>query len=171
MLSRCGPKVSEVPPEITAQCQDRGVVFSVAGSSEAQSLWEVGVDQEPLTRDLAVQRGYLLSVHNQKTLLEIPLFSIGYTYEVRDRGGPWWTVVDHPWRSRSRQRSMVSSLIRVFQDINLSNFYGTFQLLLRDSKSLKVQTSTSKRCLFQTQDMMGMLRSRLELLCSSDLLG
>lgn len=40
-----------------------------------------------------------------------------------------------------------------FQGINLSNFYGTFKLLLRDSKTLEVQTSTSKRCLFKTQDM------------------
>lgn len=46
-----------------------------------------------------------------------------------------------------------------FQDINLSNFYGTFKLVLRDSKTLEVQTSTSKRCLFNTQDMMGNLAS------------
>ncbi|XP_011610134.2 uncharacterized protein isoform X1 [Takifugu rubripes] len=106
------------PPEITAQCLDRAIVFSVAGSS--QTLWEIGVDKTPLTSELAVQRGYLLSVQNQKTVLEIPLFSIGYTYE----------------------------------EINLSNFYATFELLLRDPKSLAVQTSTSKRCLFKTQDMM-----------------
>ncbi|TWW68423.1 Zona pellucida sperm-binding protein 2 ZP1 [Takifugu flavidus] len=108
------------PPEITAQCLDRAIVFSVAGSSQTQTLWEVGVDKTPLTSELAVQRGYLLSVQNQKTVLEIPLFSIGYTYE----------------------------------EINLSNFYATFELLLRDPKSLAVQTSTSKRCLFKTQDMM-----------------
>lgn len=46
-----------------------------------------------------------------------------------------------------------------FQDINLSNFYGTFKLVLRDSKTLEVQTSTSKRCLFKTQDMIGNLAS------------
>lgn len=55
----------------------------MVGSSHTQTLWEVGVDEEPLTGELAVQRGYLLSVENQKTVLEIPLFSIGYTYEVR----------------------------------------------------------------------------------------
>lgn len=42
-----------------------------------------------------------------------------------------------------------------FQEINLSNFYATFRLLLRDSKTLEVQTSTSKRCLFRTEDMIG----------------
>lgn len=55
----------------------------MVGSSQTQTLWEVGIDKEPLTGELAVQRGYLLSVENQKTVLEIPLFSIGYTYEVR----------------------------------------------------------------------------------------
>lgn len=82
-------ELSEVPPEITAQCLDRGIVFSVVGSSQTQSLWEVGVDQEPLTSELALQRGYHLSVQNQKTVLEIPLFSIGYTYDVRHLCQPW----------------------------------------------------------------------------------
>lgn len=82
-------ELSKVPPEITAQCLDRGIVFGVVASSETQSLWEVGVDQEPLTSELALQRGYLLSVQKQKTVLEIPLFSVGYTYEVRHFGQPW----------------------------------------------------------------------------------
>lgn len=61
----------------------------MAGSSQTRTLWEVGVDKTPLTSELAVQRGYLLSVQNQKTVLEIPLFSIGYSYEVRLFGQPW----------------------------------------------------------------------------------
>lgn len=81
----------KVPPEITAQCLERGIVFSVVGSS--QTLWEVGIGKEPLSSELAVQRGYLLSVQNQKTVLEIPLFSIGYTYEVRLFGQTWWFFV------------------------------------------------------------------------------
>lgn len=83
----------KVPPEITAQCLDRAIVFSVAGSSQTQTLWEVGVDKTPLTSELAVQRGYLLSVQDQKIVLEIPLFSIGYTYEVRLLGQPWLCFV------------------------------------------------------------------------------
>lgn len=168
----------KVPPEITAQCLDRGIVFSVVGSSQTQSLWEVGVDQEPLTSELALQRGYLLSVQNQKTVLEIPLFSIGYTYDVRHFGQPWLlfmkkvALMTPAYRKSSWTRCLkmpsvceskshvfsfmnLSTVSHVFQDINLSNFYGTFQLLLRDFKSLEVQTSTSKRCLFKTQDMMG----------------
>ncbi|XP_044024572.1 uncharacterized protein LOC122862843 isoform X2 [Siniperca chuatsi] len=113
------------PPEITAQCSDGGITFSVVRPPRAESLWEVGVDHEPLTLQLATQRGYRLHNDTHRTTLEIPVFSVGYTYE----------------------------------DINLSNFYGTFKLVLRDSKTLEVQTSTSKHCLFKTQDM---------IVCSAD---
>ncbi|XP_074472429.1 uncharacterized protein LOC141756521 isoform X1 [Sebastes fasciatus] len=113
------------PPEITAQCSDGGITFSVGRPPRAESLWEVGVDHEPLTSQLADQRGYHLHNDTQRTTLEVPVFSVGYTYE----------------------------------DVNLSNFYGTFELLLRDSKTLEVQTSTSKRCLFKTEDM---------IVCSAD---
>ncbi|KAM6915063.1 uncharacterized protein FYW49_009952 [Xenentodon cancila] len=111
------------PPEITAQCLEGGISFSVVRPS--QSLWEVGIDQEPLTPQLVAQRGYRLHNDSQRTSLEVPIFSVGFTYE----------------------------------EINLSNFYATFKLLLRDSKTLEVQASTSKRCLFRTQDM---------IVCSSD---
>ncbi|XP_030260172.1 uncharacterized protein LOC115573522 isoform X3 [Sparus aurata] len=113
------------PPEITAQCSDGGLTFSVVRPPRAESLWEVGINHEPLTSQLAEQRGYRLYNDTQRTTLEVPVFSIGYNYE----------------------------------DINLSNFYGTFKLVLRDSKTLEVQTSTSKRCLFNTQDM---------IVCSAD---
>ncbi|XP_074540740.1 uncharacterized protein LOC141801561 [Halichoeres trimaculatus] len=113
------------PPEITAQCSEGGISFSVVKPPRAESLWEVGVDHEPLTSELAAQRGYRLYSDTDRTALEVPVFSIGFTYE----------------------------------DINLSDFYGTFQLLLRDSKTLEIQTSTSKRCLFKTQDM---------IVCSTD---
>ncbi|XP_051908627.1 uncharacterized protein LOC127592154 [Hippocampus zosterae] len=116
---------SAFPPKITAQCLDRGILFGVAVGPGARSLWEVGVEHQPLTPQLAAQRGYRLLNDSQKITLEVPVFSIGYTYE----------------------------------DINLSNFYGTFKLLLRDARTLEVQTSTSKQCLFKTEDM---------IVCSSD---
>lgn len=72
----------QVPPEITARCSDGGIVFSVVRPPRAESLWEVGVDQEPLTPELAAQRGYLLHSDGHKTTLEVPVFSVGYTYEV-----------------------------------------------------------------------------------------
>ncbi|XP_024866909.1 uncharacterized protein LOC112451536 isoform X2 [Kryptolebias marmoratus] len=111
------------PPEITAQCLDGGILFSVVRQS--QSLWEVGIDNEPLTAALVAQRGYHLLNDSHRTTLEVPVFSVGYTYE----------------------------------EINLSNFYATFKLLLRNSKTLEVQASTSKRCLFRTEDM---------IVCSAD---
>ncbi|XP_061669020.1 uncharacterized protein LOC133496926 isoform X2 [Syngnathoides biaculeatus] len=113
------------PPKIAAQCSDRGMVFSAVMPPRAESLWEVGVDQEPLTPQLAAQRGYKLRNESQKITLEVPVFSAGFTYE----------------------------------DITLLNFYGTFKLLLRDSRTLEVQTTTSKRCRFKTEDM---------IVCSAD---
>lgn len=50
----------------------------------ARSLWEVGVEHQPLTLQLAAQRGYKLLNDSQKITLEVPVFSIGYTYEVSD---------------------------------------------------------------------------------------
>ncbi|XP_034722217.1 uncharacterized protein LOC117941262 [Etheostoma cragini] len=117
--------VNMFPPEITAQCSDGGITFTVVIPSHAESIWEVGVGHEPLTSQLAIQRGYRLHSEAFKTTLEIPVFSVGYAYD----------------------------------DVTLSNFYGTFRLLLRDSKTLEVQTSTSKRCLFKTKDM---------IVCSAD---
>lgn len=59
---------------------------------KAQSLWEVGIDHEPLTTELASQRGYILYEENQRTTLEIPVFSVGYAYEVRLKGHSHDTV-------------------------------------------------------------------------------
>uniref|UniRef100_A0A8C6KQC7 Uncharacterized LOC107377945 n=1 Tax=Nothobranchius furzeri TaxID=105023 RepID=A0A8C6KQC7_NOTFU len=113
------------PPEVTAKCLDGGISFSVVRPS--LSLWEVGIGHEPLTAELVSQRGYHLTNDSHRTILDVPLFSVGYTYEV--------------------------------SEINLANFYATFKLLLRDSKTLEIQASASKRCLFRTEDM---------IVCSAD---
>ncbi|XP_031170876.1 uncharacterized protein LOC116061107 isoform X1 [Sander lucioperca] len=113
------------PPEITAQCSGGGITFSVVIPPQAERIWEVGVGHEALTSEMAAQRGYRLHGDAFRTTLEVPAFSVGYTYD----------------------------------GVTLSNFYGTFRLLLRDSKTLEVQTSTSKRCLFKTEDM---------IVCSAD---
>uniref|UniRef100_A0A3P8WR90 ZP domain-containing protein n=1 Tax=Cynoglossus semilaevis TaxID=244447 RepID=A0A3P8WR90_CYNSE len=113
------------PPQIMAQCLHQGICFTIVQASPSLSLWEVGVDHEPLTFELVAQRGYKLHNDSHRMTLEVPIYSIGYRYD----------------------------------DINLFNFYGTFELLLRDSRTLQVQASTSKRCLFKTEDMT---------VCSSD---
>lgn len=55
----------------------------MAGPPQTRSLWEVGVDHEPLTSQLADERGYVLYNDSQRTSLEVPVFSVGYAYEVR----------------------------------------------------------------------------------------
>uniref|UniRef100_A0A3Q1GBK7 ZP domain-containing protein n=1 Tax=Acanthochromis polyacanthus TaxID=80966 RepID=A0A3Q1GBK7_9TELE len=104
---------------LLSTCSDEGISFSVAKPPHSHIIWEVGIDNEPLTPQLVAQRGYRLYNNSHRSTLEVPVFSVGYTYE----------------------------------EINLSNFYATFKLLLRDSKTLEIQTSTSKRCLFRTEDM------------------
>ncbi len=73
----------KVPPEITAQCSDRGITFSIVRLPQAESLWEVGIDHEPLTPQLVAQRGYHLHNDTHRTTLEVPMFSAGFNYDVR----------------------------------------------------------------------------------------
>lgn len=47
-------------------------------------LWEIGVGADPLTVELADLRGYGLYNDTQSITLEVPVLSIGYTYQVRD---------------------------------------------------------------------------------------
>lgn len=68
---------------MTAQCLEGGISFSVVRQS--QSLWEVGIDNEPLTAALVAQRGYQLHNDSHRTILEVPVFSVGYTYEVKKK--------------------------------------------------------------------------------------
>lgn len=80
--------LSLVPPQITAHCSDEGITFSVATPPGGRSLFEVGVDQEPLTPQLVEERGYQLYSDTQRTTLEVPVFSVGYTYKVRFISAP-----------------------------------------------------------------------------------
>lgn len=53
-----------------------------------RSLFEVGIDQEALTPQLVEQRGYRLYSDTQRTTLEVPVFSVGFTYKVRFMPAP-----------------------------------------------------------------------------------
>lgn len=64
------------------ECTEGGVTFTVEKTPCLGSLWEVGVGQEPLTAELAAQRGYHLRNESQSITLEVPVSSVGYTYEV-----------------------------------------------------------------------------------------
>jgi hypothetical protein len=46
-------------------------------------LWEVGVGPHILTTNLAAKRGYVMRNGSKSLTLEVPLFSVGYTYKVR----------------------------------------------------------------------------------------
>ena len=45
-------------------------------------LWEVGIGHDLLTTELARRRGYILRNDTQGMILEVPVFTRGYTYEV-----------------------------------------------------------------------------------------
>lgn len=90
-----------VPPEITAQCLDRSIIFSLVKPPGAKGIWELGVDHEPLTPELAAQRGYLLYDDTERTSLEVPVLSIGYQYEVRFN----WGDLKRYWCPKSRVQS------------------------------------------------------------------
>ncbi|XP_036404341.1 uncharacterized protein LOC118791167 [Megalops cyprinoides] len=47
----------------------------------------------------------------------------------------------------------------IYEDITLQQFFGTFELLSRDAKTLEIQKSTAKRCLFKTDEL---------IVCSTD---
>lgn len=66
-----------------AQCSDGGITFSVVRQARVESLWEIGVDHEPLTSQLATERGYHLHNDTHGTTLDVPVFSIAFTYDVR----------------------------------------------------------------------------------------
>uniref|UniRef100_A0A8C1RTE2 Zona pellucida protein AX 4 n=1 Tax=Cyprinus carpio TaxID=7962 RepID=A0A8C1RTE2_CYPCA len=42
----------------------------------------------------------------------------------------------------------------VYEDITLQQFYGTFELLARNAKTLEIEQSSAKRCLFQTTELL-----------------
>uniref|UniRef100_A0A667Z6L3 Zona pellucida protein AX 4 n=1 Tax=Myripristis murdjan TaxID=586833 RepID=A0A667Z6L3_9TELE len=88
-------------------------------------LWEICIGSNPLTPELAAQRGYFL--HNDSTtlLLDVPLFTEGYMYK----------------------------------DIGLKTFSGTFQIHVRDPKTLEVQGSSVKTCPFTATEL---------IVCSTD---
>nr|XP_046184366.1 uncharacterized protein LOC124013855 [Oncorhynchus gorbuscha] len=83
-------------------------------------LWEVGVGPYILTTNLAAKRGYIMQNDSKSLTLEVPLFSVGYSYK----------------------------------DINLKQFYGSFEIHSQLPKTLEVKSSLAKACLFQTTEVL-----------------
>ena len=47
-------------------------------------MWEITIGDYPLTPQLVARRGYILHEDSQSLTLEVPVFTIGYIYEVSD---------------------------------------------------------------------------------------
>ncbi|XP_029931932.1 uncharacterized protein LOC115376480 [Myripristis murdjan] len=112
------------PPAFDAVCTEKGISFKL-DHRPFDCLWEICIGSNPLTPELAAQRGYFL--HNDSTtlLLDVPLFTEGYMYK----------------------------------DIGLKTFSGTFQIHVRDPKTLEVQGSSVKTCPFTATEL---------IVCSTD---
>ncbi|XP_055793092.1 uncharacterized protein LOC129864834 isoform X2 [Salvelinus fontinalis] len=106
------------PPVFKGVCNDKSISFQMV-HKPFDYLWEVGVGPYLLTTNLADKRGYIMRNDSKSLTLEVPLFTVGYTYK----------------------------------DINLKQFYGSFEIHSRLPKTLDVKSSLSKACLFQTTEV------------------
>ncbi|KAI1898827.1 hypothetical protein AGOR_G00076360 [Albula goreensis] len=112
------------PPDFNGICTESSIIFRM-DHQELGFMWEITIGPHPLTPELAANRGYILQNDSRSLMLEVPVFSVGYTYE----------------------------------DINLREFFATFELLSRDARTLEIVKSTAKRCLFRTDEL---------IVCSTD---
>lgn len=65
--------------DFNASCLDSGISFTL----ELNPLWQITVGSAVLTKELAAQRGYIMTADGQGLQLDVPLFTAGYTYNVR----------------------------------------------------------------------------------------
>ncbi|XP_064877212.1 uncharacterized protein LOC135572711 [Oncorhynchus nerka] len=110
--------MSVIPPVFKGVCNEKSISFQIA-HKPFDYLWEVGVGPYILTTNLAAKRGYIMQNDSKSLTLEVPLFSVGYSYK----------------------------------DINLKQFYGSFEIHSRLPKTLEVKSSSAKACLFQTTEV------------------
>lgn len=68
--------------DIDAFCLDSGISFTLA-LHPFNRPWQLAVGSTILTMDLAAQHGYIMSNNGQRLQLDVPLFTTGYTYNVR----------------------------------------------------------------------------------------
>lgn len=72
------------PPAINASCSASGIHFTLEQGSFSH-LWQITVGSDLLTSQLAARHGYVLSNHSQRLQLDVPLFTTGYKYQVRNK--------------------------------------------------------------------------------------
>ncbi|XP_042367932.1 LOW QUALITY PROTEIN: uncharacterized protein LOC121961899 [Plectropomus leopardus] len=68
------------PPVFDAVCTESGISFRL-DHRPFDYLWEITIDSDPLTSELAAQHGYIMSNDSQSLLLDVPLFTHGYEYK------------------------------------------------------------------------------------------
>nr|XP_020441551.1 uncharacterized protein LOC109951402 [Monopterus albus] len=112
------------PPTFHAICFESGISFKL-NYQPFHYLWEISIGSDLLTPELAAHRGYIMSNDSKTLLLNVSLFTPGYTYK----------------------------------DITLNGFLGTFEILMRERKTLEVQGSTIKTCPFSPMEF---------IVCSTD---
>lgn len=62
-------------------CANNGMRFMRA-YHEYDYLWDIVIGHYPLTQQLVSERGYIMSNDSNTFILDVPLFTIGYLYEV-----------------------------------------------------------------------------------------
>ncbi|KAK6323235.1 hypothetical protein J4Q44_G00055740 [Coregonus suidteri] len=67
-------------PVFNGVCNEKSITFQM-DHKPFDYLWEVGVGHYLLTPNLAAKRGYVMRNDSQSLTLEVPLFSVGYTYK------------------------------------------------------------------------------------------
>ncbi|XP_021433655.2 uncharacterized protein LOC110500569 isoform X2 [Oncorhynchus mykiss] len=68
------------PPVFKGVCNEKSIRFQM-DHKPFDYLWEVGVGPYILTTNLAAKRGYVMRNDSKSLTLEVPLFSVGYTYK------------------------------------------------------------------------------------------
>ncbi|XP_033992842.1 zona pellucida protein AX 4 [Trematomus bernacchii] len=72
--------VTGAPPQFDAVCTESGISFKL-DHQPFDYLWEITIESDLLTSELADQHGYIMSNDSNSLLLEVPLFSHGYEYK------------------------------------------------------------------------------------------
>lgn len=68
--------------DVDASCLDSGISFMLE-LHPFNHPWQLAVGSNVLTTELAAQHGYIMSNDGQRLQLDVPLFTTGYTYNVR----------------------------------------------------------------------------------------
>lgn len=63
-------------------CADNGISF-MKDHKEYDYLWDITIGPYTLTPQLASERDYIMTNDSNTLALDVPLFTIGYIYEVR----------------------------------------------------------------------------------------